>query len=275
MIKTPYLPIVKLFLSILWIITFCLLGTNKILAQTIVQPKQLDYSSVGILYNEERSLELRAHTNGAAIGFQTGKIVTYYKTHYYQFDLGILRHPKEFRQSISFHSGNPFTRTSNSFTFGKQNNLMVLRGGVGQKIYFSDKAKRKGVAVGVNYELGASIGVLKPYYLHLSRLKDDGFTDYVSTERYTPDNADIFLDDSKIIGPASFFKGFDKISIIPGVHARIAAHFSMGAFDQYVKAFEIGLMVDAFTRKVPIMIIENNTPVFINGFVSFQLGKRR
>ncbi|MEO6130767.1 MAG: hypothetical protein ABIQ02_02885, partial [Saprospiraceae bacterium] len=109
----------------------------------------------------------------------------------------------------------------------------------------------------------------------LSMLKDDGHTDYVSTERYTEENAAVFLDDSKIVGPASFFKGFDKISIIPGVHARLAAHFSMGAFDQYVKAFEIGLMIDAFTRRVPIMIIENNTPVFINGYLSFQIGKRR
>ncbi|MEP6794783.1 MAG: hypothetical protein ABJB16_10690 [Saprospiraceae bacterium] len=264
----------KSLFSTAFIICFCSAGLDMLLAQTIVQPKQLDYSSVGILYNQEKVIELRPHTNGAAVSVQFGKIVTFYKTHYYQFDFGLIRHPKEYRQSITFHSGNPFTRTSNSFTFGKQNNLMVLRGGVGQKIYFSDKAKRKGVAVGVDYEFGASIGLLKPYYLHLSRLKDDGFTDYVSTERYSEDNADIFLDDSKIIGPASFFKGFDKISIIPGLHARLGAHFSMGAFDEYVKAFEIGVMVDAFLRRVPIMIIENNTPVFINGYLSFQIGKR-
>jgi hypothetical protein len=250
-------------------------GCTVIWTQTIVQPKQLDYSSMGILYSQERAIELRPHTNGAAVAVQIGKIVTYYKTHYYQFDLGLVRHPKEFRQSITFHSGNPFTRTANSFTYGKQNHLLVLRGGVGKKIYFSDKAKRKGVAVGVSYELGGSLGLLKPYYLHLSRLEDDGFTDYVSTERYSEDNADLFLDESKIIGPASFFKGFDKISIIPGLHARMGAHFSMGAFDQYVKAIEIGFMVDAFVKRVPIMIIENNTPVFINGYLAFQIGKRR
>jgi hypothetical protein len=250
-------------------------GINTMWAQTIVQPKQLDYSSVGILYSGEKVLELRPHTNGGALAIQFGKIVKYYKTHYTQFDLGLIRHPKEFRQSITFHSGNPFTRTANSFTYGKQNQFLVLRAGFGEKIYFSDKAKRKGVAVGVNYEVGASLGLLKPYYLRLSRLEDNGFTDYVSTERYSEDNADLFLDDSKIIGPASFFKGFDKLSIIPGIHARVGAHFSMGAFDQYVKAFEIGFMIDGFVRRVPIMIIDNNTPVFINGYLSFQIGKRK
>ena len=244
------------------------------MGQTIVQPKQLDYSSAGILYNKEKSLEFRAHTNGVAIGVHFGEIKTYYKTNYYQFDFGLLRHPKEFRQTVTFNSGSPFTRSSGSFTYGKQNQLMVLRGGVGRKIYFSDKAKRKGVAVGVDYEFGASIGLLKPYYLNLTRLQDNGFIDYVSTERYSEENKDLFLDETKIVGPASFFKGFGQITALPGLHARLGAHFSLGAFDEYVKAFEIGIMVDGFFKRVPIMIIENNTPMFINGYLSFQIGKR-
>jgi len=251
------------------------IGINTILAQTIVQPKQLDYSSVGVLYNQEKAIEFRPHTNGFAASVQFGKIKTFYKTNYYQFDIGLLKHPKEYRQSITFNSGNPFTRTANSYTFGKQNHFLILRAGVGSKRYYSEKAKRKGVAVGINYEIGPSIGILKPYYLHLSRLESGGYADYVSTERYSEENADIFLDDSKIIGPASFFKGFDKIKLVPGIHGRIGAHFSMGAFDQFVKAIEMGVMVDAFAQSVPIMIIENNAPIFINGYLSFQIGKRK
>lgn len=251
------------------------LFTVALSAQTTLLPKQLDYSSVGVLYSEEKSIDLRPHTNGAAVGVHFGQIKTYYKTHYYQFDIGFVRHPKEFRQTITFNSGNPFARTSNSFTYGKQNHLLLLRGGVGQKRYFSDKAKRKGVAVGIDYEVGATIGLLKPYYLHLSRLQPDGFTDYISTERYSEDNKEIFLDDTKIIGPASFFRGFDRLTAIPGLHGRVALHFSLGAFEEYIKAFEVGVMVDGFFQRVPIMVIENNTPMFINGYVSFQFGKRK
>ena len=267
MVKAIYVPVL--------LVGFFLVNSLEGTAQTIVQPKQMDYSTVGILYKEEKSIEFRPHTNGGAIAVHFGKIVTHYKTKYYQFDIGLIRHPKEFRQSITFNSGNPFARTSNSFTYGKQNQFLVLRGGVGEKIYFSDKAKRKGVAVGINYEFGASIGLLKPYYLNLSRLEDNGFTDYISTERYTEENKDLFLDDTKIVGPASFFRGFGKITAMPGLHARIGAHFSLGAFDQYVKAIEMGVMIDGYFKRVPIMIIENNTPVFINGYLSFYLGKRR
>ena len=131
------------------------------------------------------------------------------------------------------------------------------------------------MAAGVSYELGPSIGLLIPYYLELNRIEDGGTQDYISTERYSDENADVFLDNSKIIGPASFFRGFGNISAIPGVHARIGAHFSVGAFDKYVKAFEMGIMIDAFVKPVPIMVIENNSPAFINGYISFQIGKRQ
>lgn len=256
------------------IILFTVLFPAWLNGQTVLEPKQLEYSSVGILYDEERAVDIRPHSNGMAIGVQFGNMRTYYRTNYRTFDIGYIRHPKEFKQSVSFNSGNPFARNANSFTYGKQNQFYVVRGGIGAKRYYSDKAKRRGVAVGVNYEFGVTVGILKPYYLELSRIEEGGVRDYVSTEKYSEDNADVFLDETKILGTASFFKGFNELKFIPGVHAKLGAHFSLGAFDKVVKALEVGIMVDGFVKRVPIMIIENNTPVFINGYLSLQLGKR-
>ena len=109
-LKNPYLPKVKYTMLALFLGGYLMIPVS-LWGQTIVQPKQLDYSSAGILYNKEKSIEFRPHTNGAAVGVHFGKIKTYYKTKYYQFDFGFLRHPKEFRQSITFNTGNPFTRT--------------------------------------------------------------------------------------------------------------------------------------------------------------------
>jgi len=273
--NSPYLPYVKRHFPKFLTLLVCTLGFSLTYAQSVVQPKQLDYSTMGILYQKEKVFEIRPHTNGGAISMQFGKIKTFYKTNFHQFDIGYIKHPKEFRQSVTFNSSNPFARTSNSFTYGKQNNFMVLRGGVGKKVYLSEKAKRKGVAAGVSYEVGPSIGLLVPYYLKLSRLEENGFQDYVSTERYSESNKDVFLDNSKIIGPASFFHGFGHLTAMPGLHGRLGGHFSVGAFDKYVKAFEMGVMVDAYFEPVPIMIVENNSPVFINAYLSFQIGKRQ
>jgi hypothetical protein len=241
--------------------------------QTTIQPKQIDYSLIGILYNHERAGDIQIHTNGFALAYIVGDIRKYYLTRYRYFGLGILKHPREYRQAVNFQSGNLILKSSSAFAYGKQNNFIVARAGIGEKRYFSEKAKRKGVAVGISYEGGFSLGFLKPYYLDLSRLEPSGGSVAV-TEKYSEENADLFLDVSRIQGAASFFKGIDEISILPGLHGKFGAHFSLGAFERDVRALEVGVMVDAYFKRVPLMIIENNQPLFVNLYATLQFGKR-
>lgn len=241
--------------------------------QTTIQPKQIDYSLIGILYNHERSGDLQIHTNGLAIAYNVGQIRKYYLTRYRYYGLGIIKHPREYRQAVNFQSGNLILKTSSAFAYGKQNNFIVARAGIGEKRYFSEKSKRKGVAVGISYEGGLSLGFLKPYYLDLNRLEPSGGSVSV-TEKYSEENADLFLDVSRIQGAASFFKGIDEISIMPGLHGKIGAHFSLGAFEKEVRALEVGVMFDAYFKRVPLMVIENNQPLFLNLYATLQIGKR-
>ena len=247
-------------------------------AQTTIQPKQIDYGLRGVLYKEERSFDIQLHTNGFAIGANFGTIQKYYLTRYYHLSFGILKHPREYRQPVNFQSGTVLIKTSSAFAYGKQNNLMVLRAGLGEKRYFSEKAKRKGVAVGVSYEGGFSLGFLKPYYLNLNRTEVGSNESFISTEKYSEENHDVFLDINRIYGSASFFKGIDEITVLPGLHGKVGAHFSVGAFDQYVRALELGLMFDLYFKRVPIMIFTENVrnqPFFLNAYATVQLGKRR
>jgi hypothetical protein len=240
-------------------------------AQEIVQPKQLD-GDKGIIYNEEFALGLRIHTHGFAVGFSLGKLKTYYLTKYLHFEIGELKHPKEIRQSFD----TPSTlngRISRAFKYGKQNNLYVVRGAMGAKRYFSEKAKHKGVAVGISYEAGASLGLLKPYYLELR----GGDGNYSISTKYSEDTAERFLDIWQIHGSSGWTKGIGEISLLPGLNGKFAVHFDWGAFDEYVKSLEAGIMVDVFTRKAPIMVEVNNVenrPFFLNLFLHLQFGKR-
>ncbi len=240
-------------------------------AQETFQPKQMD-TNVGILYNQEFALGLRLHTNGFAVGTTFGKLKTYYLTKYFHFELGELKHEKEFRQSFD----TPSTlngRISRAFKYGKQNNLYVLRGAIGAKRYFSEKAKHKGVAFGISYEGGATLGLLKPYYLELR--EPDGRRS-VST-KFSDETSDQFLDIYSIQGASGWTKGLGELSILPGVHGKFAVHFDWGAYDEYLKSIEAGLMVDFFSRQAPIMVetdnVENNQ-LFLNLFLHLQFGKR-
>ncbi len=226
----------------------------------------------GIIYNQEFSLGLRMHTNGFALGTTFGKIKTYDHTNYLHFELGELKHVKEFRQSFEIPSAIS-GRISKAFKYGKQNNLYVLRGSAGSKRYFSEKAKVKGVAVGISYEGGATLGLLKPYYLDLR----SGDGKQTIPFKYSEEDHSRFLDIWQIHGASPWTKGFNEISLSPGINGKFAVHFDWGAFDEYVKSIEAGIMVDAFLNKTPIMVeVDNveNRRLFINLFINLQFGKR-
>ncbi|HFA48820.1 MAG TPA: hypothetical protein ENJ95_07370 [Bacteroidetes bacterium] len=240
-------------------------------AQETFQPKQMN-TSAGIVYNQEFAVGLRLHTHGFAAGVTLGKLSTYYLTKYLHFELGELKHEKEFRQSFDSPSALG-GRISRAFKYGKQNNLFVLRGAMGAKRYFSEKAKHKGVAFGISYEGGATLGLLKPYYLELR-----GYDGRVSeTTKYSKENEERFLDIYSIQGSSGWTKGIGELSILPGAHAKVAVHFDWGAYDEYLKSIEAGIMADFFIRKAPIMVeidgVENQR-LFLNLFLHFQFGKR-
>ena len=233
----------------------------------------------GIVYSREFTVDLKLHTHGFALGVNIASLKTYYLTNFFNIEIGEIKHPKQFRQSFDFQpsiSG----KVSRAFIFGKQNSFFVLRGGFGQKRYLSEKAKRRGLAIGLSYEAGPSLGLLKPYYLELNYPEQSNNEIVTRSEKFSEDNAENFLDITRIFGASSFSKGLSEIAIQPGAHGKFAVHFDWGAFDEFVKAVEAGVMIDGYLKKVPIMVespeVQNveNMPLFINLFINLQLGKR-
>jgi hypothetical protein len=227
---------------------------------------------VGIVYNKETTFNLKITTNrGIAPSMEFGRLRTYYKTKYWHIGLGELKHPKEQRQSADPR----VNRSFRPFVYGKQNSLFVARGGWGTKRYFSEKAKQKGVAVGMSYSFGPSLGLLKPYYLALSYSSDLPGNSRVLHQKYSEANAAVFLDNTRVLGASPFTRGLGELSLLPGGNASIAYHMDWGAFDEMVKALEIGLMADIFVKKAAILVSDYNQQVFFNFFVNLQFGKRR
>jgi len=247
-------------------------GYVSLLAQTI-QPRNRTFSKQGIVYNKELAFDFRLNTfRGFSFAVNVGKIISYDKTRFYHFEFGNLRHPKEFKQNDQFSRRFGGQR---SFFFGKQNSMFALRGGWGTKKYFSEKASTRGVAVGISYEIGPSIGILKPYYLEVISSIDAPPVE----EKYTGDNQDVFLDVNRVQGAAPFSRGITELSFLPGAQAKFSFHFDWGAFDEYVKAMDIGIMGDFYLKKADILVDDGlegvqNRQFFINLFVSLQLGKR-
>lgn len=246
--------------------------------QTLILGQNNYSNQKGIIYSKEVSTDFRFHTNGAAFGMNFGKIRSVTRTSLFYVGLGEIKHPRETRQNRNFPIGG--IGNFRGFIYGKQNNLFALRGGIGEKRYLSEKARRKGVAVGVSYEGGPTLGLLKPYYLVLRFEPADFNLANYRGERYSEDNADRFLSNDKIFGADSFSKGLDEISLLPGLHGKASLHFDWGAFDEFVKAVETGVMIDFFFKSAPLLVEHEsltnnqNRAVFINLFITLQLGKR-
>ena len=247
-------------------------------AQKSFQPKQVDFDWKGVVYRNEYTGNLTLHTNGYSLAYNNGKIKTYYKTSYYHIELGVMNDPREQKQNRNIPLS--FNKVSQSFKFGKQNSLYILRVGKGEKKLISEKAKRKGVAIGYNYEAGPSIAFLRPYYLELIyNFEQNGrpFNE-LRSEKYSPDNAGKFLDYNSVFGGAPGSKGWTELGIVPGIQGKFGVFFSLGAFEQYAKSVEIGLMGDLFIRKIPIMVETqaiSNKPYFLNFYATVEFGKRK
>jgi hypothetical protein len=231
-----------------------------------------------IIYEKEFSTDFRIHTGGAAIGINLGKIRSYNRTSLKYFGIGELKHPQEVKQNqnLPFGAGTGLR----GYIFGKQNNFFALRGGIGEKRYLSEKARRKGVAIAVSYEAGPTIGLLKPYYLMLRTEPANFNQPNFRSERFSIDNEARFLSVDKIFGADNFFQGIGELGLRPGIHAKFSAHADWGILDEFIKALEAGFMLDAFFQQVPIMAESTLAPnfknqnVFINLFLTLQLGKR-
>ena len=231
-----------------------------------------------IIYEKEFTTDFRLHTGGAAVGINLGKIRSYNKTSLLYFGIGELKHHQEVKQNqnLPFGAGTGLR----GYIFGKQNNFFALRGGIGEKRYLSEKARKKGVAIAVAYEAGPTIGLLKPYYLMLRTEPANFNQPNFKSERFSAENESRFLSVDKIFGADNFFQGIGELGLRPGLHAKFSAHADWGILDEFIKALEAGVMIDFFFQQVPLMAESalapnfQNKNVFINLFLTLQLGKR-
>ncbi len=245
--------------------------------QTVFQPKPIDYNLKGVVYDFETAYEGRIHAQGFALAIKKGVLKSYYRTTYKNFEIGYIKDPRERRENRNNSLSGE--RISSAFVFGKAHEFFTMRYSYGEKRYLSEKTKRRGLAIGLIYEGGVTLGLLKPYAINVIRPNPDNPSDQnLEVISYSDEVKDDFLNDRFVYGGATFFDGLTSITPTIGLHGKVGMHWALGAFDQKVKAFETGIMFDVFPRKIPILIEQedlNNNFFFFKLYLSFQFGTRK
>ncbi len=218
-------------------------------------------------YKHEASGGLRVQSNGFTLFGEYGWIRDMKRTRLLQIEYSYYL---DYRQKLL----DSRVQGGRKYYFGKQNNFHVIRLAYGFKRTIAEKADRSGVRLAVVFFGGASLGLLKPYYLNLLQNTSDSVPPQIKPERYSEGNADRFLNRNYITEAAPIRYGLNQIQPVAGLHMKTALDFDWGKKDEFVKALEAGVMFDLYYKRLPIMVNNSNRFYQFAFYLSFQFGKR-
>ena len=223
-----------------------------------------------LIFNKQNVVGLRLNTDGWGLFFEKGYLKNATTANLFTLELNERKHPKE-KKLNNVLDNNGFFQLGNPFVYGKRNTFYQLKLSYGQQRMLGAKANKNGVAVHAIYGGGFSAGLERPYYVRVQVPGPEGARNI----KYTIPDSALFLEPNSIIMGTGLRYGWNDMKFIPGVHAKAALRFDYGRFNETVAAVEIGMNIEAYSRKVEIMLLNPSQQVFFNGYIAILFGKRK
>ncbi len=261
--------ILFLLITLVWLNTSAQDSTNRKTATRKTEKRQrinamIKSEEEGTLsFRKQKSLGVELRTNGYGAFYEIGRRRSARYTNIYLLEFTEIKNRKE--QKLDGVQ-NLFT---NSYIFGKQNNFYQANLGFGQQYILGQKGNKNGVAIMAMLSGGLSVGLLKPYLLDI---KDSIGRN--KTIKYNDDQVS-FLSQGNIIGGAGVTKGWNEVKVKPGLFIKSALRFDFGRYNESIQALEIGISLDAYAQKIPIMIYNDSKQLFFQGHIAFVFGNRK
>ncbi|MDR1668077.1 MAG: hypothetical protein LBS03_10390 [Bacteroidales bacterium] len=232
-----------------------------------------------VFYRNEWSIALTLNSNGFGGNYRYGKHVNARTKNLFEVDLAYMKSSKDYKTYSPTTSGA-------KFVYGKKNLAFDWRVSLGRQYEMFRKQDVGSVAIRYFYNYGPAVVMLKPVYYNIG----DGYYDpslqltYIiereQPERFDPDwvNQNI-----SILSRASFFKGFDRLSFVPGLFGKFGLNVEYSKQDRVVHALECGIIAEGFIKKIEIMDFSQppasqaktakNQQFFLTLFVSYRFGR--
>jgi len=208
-------------------------------------------------YNSEVIWGINKNTNGGLIG---GLMVRYSRSHgdnFYEtfgLELSNVKHRSESRYVGA---------QGQSFIYGKTNYLYAIRLQYGREKLLFKKATQQGVQISAGASAGPTFGLVNPYYI----LAPDGeYEKFDPIRRPSPES---------IAGPGKLLQGLGETDLVPGLNIKTSASFEFGTYRSNVAGVEIGLMLEAYTKKIILVPTQSNKSRFTSVFFTLFWGTRK
>lgn len=213
-------------------------------------------------YQSEFTWGINKNTSGGLIGgfvFKKACKLNDRVLETYGLEIMNVKHPQESRRSSQW--------TGNFFILGKSNYLYAFRFQYGRDLILYKKAPHQGVEIKAVFATGPSLGLIAPYYVEYSA---DGNGYLTLREQYS---LDISLD--HIWGTGRLFEGIGESKVAIGGNAKAALNFETGAIKSSVVGFEVGFLLDAYTRPIELMPTAKKYAVYPTLFITLFYGSRK
>lgn len=215
-----------------------------------------------VLYRNEMSFGVFAHSRGFGLNFMRAKHVTGTRKRLLEIEALNMKHPKEIK--VSNNADN-----SKRFNYGKLNNILLFRAGVGYQTTIFKRADRKSVEIRTAYFVGANVTFAKPNYVLVYREGNSG-NKFQESVRYDPEVHTI----DSISGKGPLLDGLAELKIYPGFYAKANLSFEYAPFSNKVKAIETGVIFDYYPKALPIMANNPAENFIVTLYVGFVFGKK-
>ena len=137
--------------------------------------------------------------------------------------------------------------TGNIYKFGKMNTLHVIRPQYGRDVILFRKAPQQGAQIIAMLAVGPSFGIVAPYYLDTGEAS--------GPVPYDPNNPNHTNNNpNQILGTGGVLQGvLDDPNIVLGSHVKVGLSFEFGVFKKNVTGFEVGFLMDGYTKEIEII----------------------
>jgi hypothetical protein len=214
-----------------------------------------------ITYKKSFSFGIKLVTDGYGAFLEMGRASSVKKGLLYQLEFSERKSVKERKQNSYYSNSVPYI-------YGKENYFYPVKLGVQQQILLGNKLNKNGVAITGNYGGGLALALLRPYYL---QVENGNGIDYV---KYDSKDSLLFLA-GKVYGGPGLSKGWNELTVTPGLYAKAAVRFDYGAFNEIVSAIEVGVSGEFYSKKIPQMVYNPEKQFFFSGYVAILFGKRK
>jgi len=216
-----------------------------------------------LVYEKQNIFGIQLRSNGYGAFYELGKMKTNRKTNIYRLDITEIKdHKEEKLLGGGFLFGNPFI-------YGKRNFFYPITLGFGQQYILGQKGNKNGVAVSAVYNAGVAIGLLRPYYVDVQ-----GTGNTEKSIKYSAEDSVAFIN-GPFLGASGLGKGWSEIKVKPGGFVKAAMRFDYGRYNESVNGLEIGVSLEAYADKIPIMLFQKDKRIFCQLYLALLFGKRK